>query len=95
MNSYAAYVQNVPGGYRVMMRFCRDAKPRPVMDDKGRKPELYEDEGRAWKAATERLLLFMNGKPVRGEIFEAAPGPEAQWSAAEALFNLPKVREGV
>ncbi len=84
MNGYAAYTQPVPGGYRVMMRLCRDAKPRPVMR-KGGFPAVFPDEAAALQAAVHHLLAFMNGNPIRGEIFE---GPlTGSRSAAEELFK--------
>ena len=82
-NKYAAYPQPIPGGYRAMIRVCRDAKPNPVMA-KGDKPKVLDTEGAAWKEIALHLLAFMNGAEIRGEQFNGGTNT----SSADAHFNL-------
>lgn len=81
-NRYSAYPQPVPGGYRCMIRVCRDARPNPVME-KGAKPKVVPSEAAAWREIALHLLAFMNGNEIRGERFE---GNDAK-SAADRLFQ--------
>ena len=71
-NKYAAYVQEVPGGYRAMIRVCREAKPNPVMD-KGDKPKIYPTRAAALTELLSHVISFMNGRPIRGEHFNDEP----------------------
>lgn len=82
-NKYAAYVQEVPGGYRAMIRVCREAKPNPVMD-KGDKPKIYPTRAAALTELLSHVVGFMNGRPIRGEHFNDEPAI----SDADAHFNL-------
>lgn len=81
MNKYSAYPQPVPGGFRCMIRVCRDARPNPVMAP-GDKPKVLDSEGEAWKEIAMHLLAFMNGREIRGEVFEGV----SSHSAADATF---------
>jgi hypothetical protein len=85
VNEFSAYPQPVPGGYRVMLRFAKDGKPKPLMCAEDR-PHIFPTEGQAWAACTHHLLAYMNGHFRRdGAVIEAK-------SKADALFNLKPIR---
>lgn len=84
-NQYAAYVQEVPGGYRAMIRVCREAKPNPLME-KGEKPKVYPTKDEALTELLSHVVSFMNGRPIRGEQFNGGTNT----SSADAHFNLPR-----
>jgi hypothetical protein len=88
-NKYSAYPQPVPGGYRCMIRVCRDSRPNPVMAP-GDKPKVLDDEGAAWKEIALHLLAFMNGREIRGEKFDAPAKSikEAKFEAADRKLFL-------
>lgn len=69
MNQFAGYAHRVPLGWWAMLRFARDARPRPLMA-KGEKPQVFNSEGEAWKAVAEHAFAFMNGHEIRGERFD-------------------------
>lgn len=69
MNQFSGYPIKRGLGWWAMVRFARDAKPRPVMA-KGERPKVFETEGEAWKEVTLHLLAFMNGREIRGERFD-------------------------
>ncbi|MCF6371077.1 hypothetical protein [Rhizobium halophilum] len=85
MNKYSAYPQPVPGGYRVMMRFARDAQPKPLMGQ-GDKPLIYPTEGAAWKACAAHLLRYLNFPIVGGECEGTPSIKQAKRARAEKLF---------
>lgn len=85
MNGYAAYPQPVPGGFRCMIRVCRDARPNPVMAP-GDRPKIMDSEGEAWKEIALHLLAFMNGREIRGETFEVVKPATVARAKAEMLF---------
>lgn len=93
MNKYAGYAQPVPTGYRAMLRFCRDAKPLPVMAA-GECPKVFSTEGEAWKEIALHLLAFMNGHEIRGEMFNVGGSvKEAKRAKFEKLFSKGRVIE--
>lgn len=93
MNKYAAYAQEVPTGYRAMIRVCREAKPAPVMGY-GEKPKVFDTEAEAWKEIAQHLLAFMNGREIRGEMFDIhVTMKDAKRAKFEKLFRKGKVIE--
>ena len=87
MNKYSAYPQPVPGGFRAMMRFARDARPNPVMEE-GEKPKVLDSEAAAWREIALHLLAFMNGREIRGEKFDDGTTiKQAKFAAADRLFT--------
>ena len=64
MNHFAAYVQEIPRGYRVMVRFAQHGHPKPVMD-KGDKPKVFQTKLEATEEALKHLLAYMNNEYLR------------------------------
>lgn len=64
MNHFAAYVQEIPRGYRVMTRFARDGKPKPVLGEGGA-PIVYGTKLEATEEALKHLLAYMNNEYLR------------------------------
>lgn len=85
MNEFSAYPQPVPGGYRVMMRFAKDGKPKPLMAP-GDKPEIFQTERDAWQECCRHLLKYMNGPEYRRDGARIDPTR----CKAEALFKRGK-----
>ncbi|MDR9781612.1 hypothetical protein [Rhizobium redzepovicii] len=88
MNRYSAYPRRIPGGfgYWAMIRLCRDSHPSPVMDV-GDKPKVFRTEGEAAQECLRHLVSFMNGREIRGEVFDARPSiRQAHREKAEKLF---------
>lgn len=86
MNEFAAYPQAVPGGYRVMMRFAKDGKPKPLLTG-GERSHIFSTREDALEACTKHLLAYMNGNYRRdGERME-------RYASADALFK-PVFRKG-
>lgn len=84
MNQFAGYVQEVPMGYRAMLRFAKDARPNPIMGEGGR-PVIFATEAEAWREVTKHLLAYFNGDLRRdGETLLA------HRQAAEMLFRPGK-----
>lgn len=83
MNRYASYPHRIPGGfgYWAMMRLCRDARPSPIMDEEG-KPKTFPTKGEAAEECLRHLVAYMNGREIRGEVFEG--GTYTRSSAAKA-----------
>lgn len=73
MNKYASYPHRIPGGfgYWAMIRLCRDAKPAPIMDADD-KPKVFQTKGEAAEECLRHIISYMNGRPIRGEVFEGA-----------------------
>lgn len=88
MNHFAAYTQQVPTGYRVMLRFAHHGRPNPVMD-KGDKPKVFPTKLEATEEALRHLLAYMNTEYLRcGETASAA------LTEAEKLFpSLQPIRK--
>ncbi|NTG86186.1 hypothetical protein G6L15_08510 [Agrobacterium rhizogenes] len=87
-NKYSAYAHSIPGGlgYWAMTRLCRDAHPSPIMDA-GDKPKVFGSKGEAAEECLKHMLAFMNGREIRGEMFDVATSPMiAARSQAERLF---------
>ncbi|NTG48597.1 hypothetical protein G6M04_14485 [Agrobacterium rhizogenes] len=93
-NRYAAYPHRIPGGlgYWAMTRLCRDAHPSPIMDA-GDKPKVFGSKGEAAEACLHHMLNFMNGKPIRGEMFDGPSIKEAKFAMADKLFRNGAVME--
>lgn len=64
MNEFAGYAHRVPLGWWAMLRFARDAKPRPLMGVRGA-PEVFPSELDALRAVNKHLLSYFNGHLVR------------------------------
>lgn len=63
-----------------MLRFAEDGQAEPVLAPGG-KPMVFPTEAEAWKAVTENLLKYINGRMRRdGEIVPAR-------EAAERIFR--------
>lgn len=89
MNRYSAYPHRVPGGvgFWAMIRLCRDAHPAPVMDA-GDKPKVFATKGEAAEECLRHIMAFMNGRPIRGEKFDAGVVSlrEVRRARADKLF---------
>ncbi|MBB2699792.1 UNVERIFIED_ORG: hypothetical protein GGI66_004486 [Rhizobium esperanzae] len=82
MNRFSAYPQPVPGGFRCMMRFARDARPKPLMAE-GDRPQVFPDELAATKAALHHVLAYLNGNLVCSGEIEGGSVKEAKFAAAD------------
>ena len=89
MNRYSAYPHRVPGHSKwwAMMRLCRDARPAPILDEKGN-PKTFQTKGEAAEECLRHMVAFINGRPIRGEVFEGGDySPRAlAKSQAERVF---------
>jgi hypothetical protein len=87
MNRYSAFPRKLPsGGYWAMLRLCRDAHPAPVMGS-GDKPKVFPTKGEAVEECLRHIMAFINGRPIRGESFNAAgTTKEAARIAADRIF---------
>jgi hypothetical protein len=91
-NRYAADPYRLPNGkYLAMIRLCRDAHPSPIMDAGG-KPKVFGSKGEAAEECLKHMLNFMNGKPIRGEMFDGPSVKEAKFARAESLFRMVAAR---
>ena len=86
MNKFSAYSQPVPGGFRCMIRFARDAKPKPLMAE-GDKPQVFPDELAATKAALHHVLAYFNGNLICSGEIAGGSIKEARRVAADRLFT--------
>lgn len=88
MNHFAAYIQGVPNGYRVMVRFAQHGRPNPVLN-KGGTPIIFRTELEATQQALKHVLAYFNGDYLRhGETASSAK------SEAEKLFpDLKPIRK--
>lgn len=85
MNEFSAYTQPVPGGFRAMVRFARDGKPKPIMEGEER-PKIYATELEATKDALAHVLRYFNG--VGNHEFRRAGDTLIAHPSADAIFNL-------
>jgi hypothetical protein len=94
MNKYSAYPHRIPGGfgYWAMLRLCRDAHPAPIMAEADR-PKVFATKGEAAEEALKHLVAFMNGRPIRGEVFDGPSVKEAKIARAESFFRSGSVME--
>lgn len=85
-NKYASYPHRIPGGFGfwAMMRLCRDARPAPIMDEHD-KPKVFATKGEAAEECLRHLVAYMNGREIRGEVFEG--GTYTRSAAAKARAN--------
>lgn len=92
MNEFDGFAHPVRGGgWRAMLRFARDAKPKPLLD-KGGKPIWYEDEVTATKAVLAHVLAYFNGHLVcSGEIAGGSIKAAKFEKADKLLFRKGKV----
>jgi hypothetical protein len=93
MNRYSAYPHRIPGGvgFWAMIRLCRDAHPAPVMDE-GAKPKVFETKGEAAEECLKHVVAFMNGREIRGEMFDLHVSvKQTKRAAAEKIFRKGKV----
>lgn len=73
MNNFAAYLREVHGGWWVMLRFARNARPSPILS-KGGVPIIYTSELHATNEALQHVLAYMNGNYLReGETMSITP----------------------
>ena len=86
MNRYSAYPHRVPGmaTWWAMLRVCRDAHPSPILDRNG-KPKTFPTKGEAAEECLKHLVAFMNGRDIRGEVFEG--GDYTRSKAAKSQAN--------
>jgi len=85
MNEFAGYAVKRGIGWWAMLRFARDARPKPLMGDKGT-PTVFDTELEALRAVNKHLLAYFNGHLVRdGERCGTAK------SRAELLFKTRPV----
>lgn len=85
-NGYSAGPYRVHGGkYWAMVRVCRDADAQPILA-KGGSPKEFSTRGEALQECLNHVLAFMNGRPIRGEIFEAPTPANDARAKAEQLF---------
>ncbi|MFD1199560.1 hypothetical protein ACFQ3K_14735 [Brucella gallinifaecis] len=88
MNHFAAYVQKVPRGYRVMVRFAQHGRPNPILC-KGGAPIVYPTKLEATEEALKHLLAYMNNEYLR--VGETASSARTE---AEKLFpSLQPIRK--
>lgn len=64
MNEFSGYALKRGIGWWAMLRFARDAKPKPLMGDKGA-PTVFDTELEALRAVNKHLLAYFNGHLVR------------------------------
>lgn len=64
MNEFSGYALKRGIGWWAMLRFARDAKPKPLMGDKGT-PTVFDTELEALRAVNKHLLAYFNGHLVR------------------------------
>ncbi|NEH72305.1 hypothetical protein [Rhizobium leguminosarum] len=102
MNEFDGYAHPLRGGgWRAMLRFARDAKPKPLLD-KGGDPIWYEDELTATKAALRHVLAYFNGNLVSSGEIAGGTIHLARRAKAERLFRkggkiveVSRVRSGI
>lgn len=81
MNEFSGYAIKKGGQWWAMVRFARDAKPKPIMGA-GDKPEGFPDELAATKAALRHVLAYFNGHLVCSREIEGAPDQTAMVSSS-------------
>ncbi|MCJ8520475.1 hypothetical protein ABID21_003661 [Pseudorhizobium tarimense] len=86
MNKYAGYAHQLRRGWWAMVRFVKDAKPRPILGEKG-EPVVYETELDALRAVNKHLLQFLNFPIVGGECEHVPKISEARKAKAEKLLR--------
>ncbi|MDR6818481.1 hypothetical protein J2X76_003658 [Neorhizobium sp. 2083] len=81
MNEFAGFATPRGTGWWAMLRFARDAKPKPVLGEGGA-PIVFDTELEALRTVNRHLVGYMNGPEYRrdGAVIEAQ-------SAADAVFN--------
>ncbi len=89
MNEFSAYSVQRGGQWWAMVRFARDAKPKPIMG-KGDKPEGYPDELAATKAALRHVLAYFNGNLVCSGEIQGASIKHVRRAQAERIFSKGK-----
>jgi hypothetical protein len=69
-----------------MIRMCRDAHPSPIMAA-GDRPKVFDSKGEAAEECLKHMLAFMNGREIRGEVFDGPSVKEAKFAMADKLFR--------
>jgi hypothetical protein len=52
----------------------------------GDKPKVFTTKGEAAEECLRHIMAFMNGKPIRGEVFEPSKAASPARQKAELLF---------
>lgn len=89
MNKYAGYAHQLRRGWWGMLRFARDAKPKPILGEKGA-PIVFETELEALRAVNKHLLQYLNFPIVGGECQHVPTIRDARKAKAERLFRKGK-----
>lgn len=86
MNCHAGYIRPVWNGWWAMVRYPKDARPKPLLGEGG-SPIVFETELEATQAVLQNVLKYVNGPDYRrsGETLSAAK------AEAEGLFR-PVIR---
>lgn len=82
MNEFSGYAHPIRGGWWAMIRFARDAKPKPILGEGGA-PVVFSDELEATKAALRHVLAYFNGHLVCSGEIAGGSVKEAKFAAAE------------
>ncbi|MBD9372788.1 hypothetical protein IB238_09165 [Rhizobium sp. ARZ01] len=86
MNEFAGYAREVPMGWWAMLRFARDARPKPLMGE-GDKPIVFPDELSATKAVLRHFVAYFNGNLVASREIVGGSIKDARRARAERLFQ--------
>ena len=86
MNEFSGYATQRGGSWWAMVRFARDAKPKPILG-KGEKPIPFPDELSATKAALQHVLAYFNGHLVCSGEIKGGSIRDARKAKAERLFR--------
>lgn len=89
MNEFSGYAVQRGGQWWAMVRFARDAKPKPIIGA-GDKPEGFPDELSATKAALRHVLAYFNGHLVCSREIEGANIKQVRRAQAERIFSKGK-----
>jgi hypothetical protein len=59
----------------------------------GNKPKVFGSKGEAAEECLKHMLAFMNGREIRGEVFDGPSVKEAKFAMADKLFRKEAVME--
>jgi hypothetical protein len=59
----------------------------------GDRPKVFQSKGEAAEECLKHMLAFMNGREIRGEVFDGPSVKEAKFARAEKLFRKDAVME--
>lgn len=85
MNDFDGFAEARRGGWWAMIRFARDAEPKPLLGSGG-DPILYTDELSATRAALQNVLAYFNGHLVRSGEIAGGNIKTAKFEKAERLL---------